>query len=133
MSFLFATGGRRDFATRIGWQTGNGAVPKPNLPVSVSIGDYPYIQTISGEQLQYVGGAPGEVAGVTQINVRIPAGIPPGSAVPVSIRVGGISHVRRITIAVSGSECHNKSSIEGLVTPYLLSFLIQAGVPKLVS
>ena len=57
------------------------AFPKPLLPVDVQIGG----QTAD---VLYAGAAPGLVAGVMQINVRIPAGIAPSSAVRVQLIVG---------------------------------------------
>jgi uncharacterized protein (TIGR03437 family) len=55
-------------------------LPQPSLPVSVTIGG----QTIKS---QYAGGAPGEIAGVVQVNVQIPTGIQTGNAVPVVLQV----------------------------------------------
>ena len=75
----------------------------PQYTISVTIADWPDIQTMSGEPLEYVGAVPGEVAGVMQIKVRIPAGITPGSAVPVSISVGSRVGQYGISIAVSGN------------------------------
>jgi uncharacterized protein (TIGR03437 family) len=53
-------------------------------------------------QLQYAGPAPGEIAGVMQINVPLPLGLQPGSAVPVAIFVGSplSSSQSNVTIAV---------------------------------
>jgi uncharacterized protein (TIGR03437 family) len=90
------------FATGEG-QTSPALSSKPSLPVSVTIANWPDIQTIGGGQLHSVGAAPGEVAGVMQIDFRIPAGIAPGSAVPVSIRVGSRTSQFGVTIAVSGN------------------------------
>ena len=52
---------------------------------------------------QYAGGAPGEVAGVMQINVQIPSGITPGNAVPVVVQVGNATSQAGVTIAVAGN------------------------------
>ncbi len=59
--------------------------------------------TIGGKTLtaQYAGGAPGIVAGLTQVNVQIPSGLTAG-AVPVSVQVGSVSTQPGVTIAVSG-------------------------------
>jgi len=73
--------------------------PKPNFPIGVTFGADD-AQVLSGE-LQYVGGAPGEVAGLLQINVRIPAGLMPGKAVPVFISNGARQSQAGVTIAVS--------------------------------
>ena len=50
--------------------------PKPVQQVSVTIGGVP-------ATTEYVGGSPGSVAGLLQVNVRIPAGVTAGPAVPV--------------------------------------------------
>jgi uncharacterized protein (TIGR03437 family) len=71
-------------------------IPVTILPVTVTIGG----QTVKAE---YSGGTPGYVAGFTQINVQVPAGVTPGSAVPVSIQVGGVSSQAGVTIAVAGN------------------------------
>jgi len=59
--------------------------------------------TIGGRTLTpvYAGGAPGIVAGLTQVDVQIPSGLTAG-AVPVSIQVGSVSTQPGVTIAVSG-------------------------------
>jgi uncharacterized protein (TIGR03437 family) len=58
--------------------------------------------TISGKAVtpQYAGGAPGEVAGLMQINVQIPSGIQTGNAVLVSVQIGNASTQDGVTIAV---------------------------------
>jgi uncharacterized protein (TIGR03437 family) len=68
-------------------------LPAPILPVSVTIGG----QTA---QIMYAGGAPGEVAGLMQINVRVPAGVQTGNAVPVLVKVGDVSSQGGVTIAI---------------------------------
>ncbi len=62
-------------------------------PVKVTIGGIP--ATVS-----YSGAAPGAVAGLTQINVQIPASVASGSAVPVTLQVGTASAQSSVTIAV---------------------------------
>jgi uncharacterized protein (TIGR03437 family) len=62
----------------------------------------PVTVTIGGQSatVLYQGAAPGLVAGVSQINVQVPAGVTPGSAVPVTITVGGVASVNTVTMAV---------------------------------
>ena len=62
----------------------------------------PVTVTIGGQnaQVMYQGAAPGLVAGVSQINVRVPAGVTPGSALPVTIKIGGVTSVNTVTMAV---------------------------------
>lgn len=71
------------------------AGPAPcNLPASVTIGG------VTGPP-QYCGGVPGQIAGLTQINVPIPQGLTAGM-VPVSVTIGGVTAQSGVTIAVSG-------------------------------
>jgi uncharacterized protein (TIGR03437 family) len=66
--------------------------PAPVLPVTVTIGGQPATYA-------YAGAAPGEVAGVMQINASIPMGVA-GSTVPVSVQIGTVSTQNGVTIAV---------------------------------
>jgi uncharacterized protein (TIGR03437 family) len=68
-------------------------LPHPNLPVVVMIGGM-------GAQVIYAGGAPGEVAGLMQVNAQIPSGIQTGNWVPVSVIVGMNPSQSGVTIAV---------------------------------
>ncbi|HKE25871.1 MAG TPA: BACON domain-containing carbohydrate-binding protein [Bryobacteraceae bacterium] len=63
-------------------------------PVTVTIGGIP-------AQVQYAGGTPGAVAGLTQINAVVPAGVTPGSNVPVSIQMGSFPTQAGVTMAVN--------------------------------
>ena len=49
--------------------------------------------------MQYAGAAPGQVAGLLQVNVRIPADAGSG-AVPIEIQVGDATSQPGMTIAV---------------------------------
>jgi len=60
--------------------------------VTVSIGGQP-------AQVLYAGAAPGLVAGVMQVNVRIPDGIGTG-VVPVILQVGGAASPTGVTLNV---------------------------------
>ena len=73
-----------------------GAVPYP-LPVQN------VTATIGGAQatVQYAGGASGLVAGVMQVNLRIPTGIAVGNSVPVTVQVGTAATLTGVTIAVT--------------------------------
>ncbi|MGD0365487.1 MAG: IPT/TIG domain-containing protein [Bryobacteraceae bacterium] len=64
------------------------------LPVKVTIGGV-------SESPQYCGGVPGQIAGLTQINVPVPTGLTAG-LVPVTVTVGGVSAQSGVTVAVSG-------------------------------
>lgn len=92
---LFATGEGQSSPTGVDGKPATAPFPTPVLGVSVTIGG------VTVNDLQFAGGAPGEVAGMLQINVAIPAGVTPGSAVPVLIRVGEATSQAGVTIAVS--------------------------------
>ncbi len=68
------------------------SLPKPREPITVRIGG-------KDAEVLYGGAAPGLVAGVFQINVRIPEGVAPGSA-PVVVMVGRATSSPEVTVAV---------------------------------
>lgn len=54
--------------------------------------------------MRYAGGAPGQVAGLMQVNVQIPARVEPGGYVPVVLQVGDASTTDgAVWIAVAGN------------------------------
>jgi uncharacterized protein (TIGR03437 family) len=67
-------------------------LPKPQLPVTVEI---------NGEmaEVTYAGAAPGQVAGMLQVNARIPADVPHGATVPVTVTVGAATSQAGVTLA----------------------------------
>jgi uncharacterized protein (TIGR03437 family) len=67
--------------------------PKPVLPVSVTIGGVP-------AEVLYAGAAPTFVAGVMQVNVRVPAGLGSGD-LPVQITVGSAPSSAGVTVCVA--------------------------------
>ncbi|HTT60878.1 MAG TPA: hypothetical protein VMG35_03525, partial [Bryobacteraceae bacterium] len=68
-------------------------LPQVNLKCSASIGG----ETAS---LNYCGEAPGETAGLVQVNAQIPESVTPGNAVPVTITIGGVTSRSGVTVAV---------------------------------
>jgi uncharacterized protein (TIGR03437 family) len=64
------------------------------LPVKVTIGGV-------SEVPQYCGGVPGQIAGLTQLNVPVPSGLPAGNAA-ISVTIGGVNAQSGVTVAVSG-------------------------------
>jgi len=62
-------------------------------PVTVTVGGIP-------AQVLYAGPAPSLIAGLTQIDILIPSGVPTGSAVPVVVTIGGVSSQGNLTVAV---------------------------------
>jgi len=91
---IYATGeGQTSPAGVMGSITQSNSVT-PLLPVTASVGGI-------GATVQYAGEAPGEVAGLMQVNVLVPQGASPGPTVPVTINVGGIVSQAGVTIAVN--------------------------------
>jgi len=93
---LYATGEGQTLPAGADGKVAASPAPQPALPVTIIIGG----QTIKP---LYAGGAPGEVAGVMQINVRIPTSIQQGTAVPISIQVGSASSPAGVTISITGN------------------------------
>jgi uncharacterized protein (TIGR03437 family) len=62
----------------------------------------PVVVTIGGvnASVKFAGAAYGAVAGLTQINVEVPAGITPGLALPVIVKIGNFSSTGSVTVAV---------------------------------
>ena len=73
-------------------QLATSVYPKPRQPVTVRIGG-------KDAEVLYAGAAPGLVAGVFQINVKIPEGLTPGPQ-PVVVQVGTASSSPEVTVAV---------------------------------
>jgi uncharacterized protein (TIGR03437 family) len=92
---LYATGEGQTRPNGVDGQPATPPFPVPLLPVQVTIDGRP-------AEVSYAGGAPGIVAGVMQINVRIPANVQPGN-VPVIVTVGGASSQVGVSLAVSGN------------------------------
>jgi uncharacterized protein (TIGR03437 family) len=90
---LYATGAGQTNPSGQDGVLADGSAPKPVLPVTVEIGGTP-------ATVQYAGGASGLVAGVMQVNAVVPTGIASGSAVPVTIKVGGVASQSGVTLAV---------------------------------
>ena len=65
----------------------------PVLPVTVTIGGI-------NAAVSYAGSAPDAVAGLLQINAVVPPGVTPGSAVPITLKVGNAVSQDGVTIAV---------------------------------
>jgi len=63
-------------------------------PVSVAIGG------IAVTLVSYSGAAPSQIAGLTQINAQVPAGVTPGTKVPVTVTIGTWQSQPGVTMAV---------------------------------
>ncbi len=90
---LYATGEGQTTPAGVDGKPASVPYPHPNLPVTATVGG-------QNATVIYAGGAPGEVAGLMQTNVQIPAGIATGNSVPVVLRVGSASSQSGVTIAV---------------------------------
>lgn len=89
---IYATGGGQTSPAGIDGQLALATLPKPKLPVQVLIGGRP-------AELRYAGAAPAAVAGLFQVNARIPADTPSGE-IPVLVQVGNAVSQPGITVAV---------------------------------
>ena len=83
MITLFATGEGQTSPPGVNGKVATAPLPAPILDVQLWIGGTP-------AHIEYVGGAPGEIAGVLQINARIPADLLPGPE-SVVLRIGQAS------------------------------------------
>jgi len=90
---LFATGEGQRTPPGITGELAAAPYPAPLLPVEVRIGG------LLADAV-FIGGAP-LTAGLLQMNVRVPQGVTPGGAVPVSLVVGSVASPSGITIAVN--------------------------------
>jgi uncharacterized protein (TIGR03437 family) len=70
----------------------SGTIPKPVLPVTVTIGGMEAV-------INYAGEAPGLVAGVIQVNAVVPLNIAPGNQIVV-VSVGGVPSPAVVTAAI---------------------------------
>jgi uncharacterized protein (TIGR03437 family) len=92
---LFATGEGLTTPAGVDGKAGSAPLPRPRLSVQAVIDGQP-------AEVIYAGGVAGVVAGVMQVDVRVPAGTRAGN-VPVSIIVGTVTSQPGVTIAVSGN------------------------------
>ena len=92
---LYATGEGQTSPAGVDGKPATPPLPKPLLPVQVTIDGKP-------AEVTYAGGAPGLVAGLMQINARIPTDAQVGT-VPVVITVGSASSQPGVIIAVAGN------------------------------
>jgi uncharacterized protein (TIGR03437 family) len=89
---LYGTGEGQTNPGGIDGKLAVGTYPKPLLDVSVTIGG-------TDAEILYAGAAPGLVAGVFQINARLPVNTASGD-VPVVVKVGTASSQSGLTVAV---------------------------------
>ncbi|HTX35486.1 MAG TPA: hypothetical protein VME43_10700 [Bryobacteraceae bacterium] len=63
------------------------------LPVAMTIGGI-------AAAVQFAGSAPGEVAGVLQVNAVVPQQVTPGASMPVTVTVWGVASQAGVMMAV---------------------------------
>jgi uncharacterized protein (TIGR03437 family) len=83
---LYATGEGQTYPAGKDGALAMDVLPKPVLPVSVSVDGIAVTPT-------YAGAAPTEVSGLMQVVIQIPSGVKPGGYVPVAVKVGNGSTV----------------------------------------
>ncbi len=93
---LFGTGEGQTDPPGVNGQLALTTYPKPKLPITVKING------IAAEVLYY-GAAPTLVAGVVQLNVKIPSGVPDGDAI-VQIFEGSNQRSATITVGIRGDQ-----------------------------
>jgi uncharacterized protein (TIGR03437 family) len=94
---LFATGEGQTSPGGVDGRLGGPTPARPVLQVSVMVGGLP-------APYQYAGSVQGQVAGLMQVNVQIPAGVQPGGYVPVVLQVGDASITSgAVWISVAGN------------------------------
>ena len=91
---LYATGEGQTDPFGISGRLATDVYPKPQLPVSVIINGQP-------AEVLYAGAAPNLIAGLLQVNVRIPDTITAVGSLPVLISVGDIVSQEQVTISVA--------------------------------
>ena len=88
---LYATGEGQTAPPGVDGKLGASPLPQPVAPVTVRIGGL-------AAEVRFAGGAAGQIAGVMQVNVVVPAGL--AGAVPVVLTVGGVASQAGVTVAV---------------------------------
>ena len=90
---LYVTGEGATNPTGVDGRPNGAGAPRPKLPVNVSIGGVDAL-------IEYAAGAPGLVAGVMQVNVRVPLSVQSGE-LPVIVTVGSAVSRPNVTVAVN--------------------------------
>jgi uncharacterized protein (TIGR03437 family) len=94
---LFATGEGQTSPVGVDGKLGSSTPATPILAVHVSVGGIPAL-------VQYAGSVAGQVAGLMQVNIKIPDGVQPGGYVPIVISMGDSSSAAdTVWIAVSAN------------------------------
>ena len=89
---IFATGEGQTLPLGIDGSVAGATLPKPVLPVTAKVDDIPVV-------VLYAGAAPQSVAGLFQVNVKLPDGLT-GDNVKVEIKVGDAPTQKGVTLAI---------------------------------
>jgi uncharacterized protein (TIGR03437 family) len=90
---FYATGGGQTNPAGVDGSLAAVPLPSPVGKVSVTIGG-------ANAAIQYAGAAPGLVAGLLQINVQVPAGLPSSAPAALVLNIGGSSSQSGCTVAI---------------------------------
>ncbi|MDQ6676347.1 MAG: hypothetical protein M3Z09_03525, partial [Acidobacteriota bacterium] len=90
---VFGTGEGNTNPGGIDGQIATAGNPRPLLAVSAAVGGVP-------ASVLYAAAAPGQVAGMFQVNFRVPSEAPPGLAVTVTVTVGANTSPKGVTVAL---------------------------------
>jgi uncharacterized protein (TIGR03437 family) len=93
---FFATGEGQTAPAGVDGKLAVAPYPQPLASVGVTIGGLP-------ATVLYAGGAPGEVAGVMQVNAVVPPGLTANSAAALQLNIGSAVSQTGVTVAVSGN------------------------------
>ena len=93
---LYATGEGQTSPLGVDGKPGTVPLPLPLIRQTVKIGGQP-------AEVRYAEAAYGLVAGLLQVNVKIPDNTSPGSAMPVLLQCGSAASRSGVTIAVAGN------------------------------
>ncbi len=91
---IYATGEGQTTPAGVDGKLAAQPLPAPQASVKVKIGG------VDAVEVPYSGGAPGLLAGLIQINARVPANASTGDAVPVVVTFDGVSSQTGATMAV---------------------------------
>ena len=91
--FIFATGEGQTNPTGNDGSLDGVPAPNPILPVTATVGGV-------NATVQYAGGVPSLVAGVLQVNVKVPQPVKSGPNLPILINIGGVASQTNVTLAV---------------------------------
>jgi uncharacterized protein (TIGR03437 family) len=90
---IYASGGGISNLQLTNGQLVGSVLPSPLLTVEAFIAS-------EASAVLYAGGAPGEIAGLLQVNAQVPSDVQVGFEVPIQLRVGGVFSQPGVTVAI---------------------------------